>query len=66
MTINKVYLHSLLATKDFQDLLDEIEKSRPSVPAYDFTNDNAVEEWKSKSYSQMGFDLVFSRFRRIK
>ncbi len=62
--INKVYLSNLLQTEDFQDLLKALEEKRPVIPAHTVNPDN-TEEWKSKSASQNGFDLIFKLIRGL-
>jgi len=59
--IKSEYLIALRSTAEFQALLAQIKKHRPTIPVYDAQSDN-TEEWKANSYTQRGFDLCLTYF----
>ena len=60
----KELLKQLRETREFQEIMDAMHKSRPVVPAYRpagsmEANNAVIEELKYQSGRQDGFDLLF-------
>lgn len=52
----------LRSDPQFQGLLSEIEKARPRLEKYDPANPGSIEQMKSASLQQDGFDFAMSFF----
>lgn len=66
--MNKALLTTLYENPVFVQLVEEMKKTRPIVPMYDWSKDN-IEEVKAKSLIQQGYDramIVINPFGDIK
>jgi hypothetical protein len=59
--MNKNLLRNLYEIPEFRMLLEELKKSRPIIPQYDWAKEN-IEEIKAKSCIQQGYDMAISIF----
>lgn len=59
MDVIKLFLSDIREHPHFNDFKKLVEDARPSLPRYDFRNDN-TEYWKVNSGRIEGFDLFAS------